>query len=164
MLLLSLTSLVNAQDGASTPLPTGIDNKPADEPKKEEPAPAQPEAKPAETPAQRPEEHHEEPHHEESDEFLKNSTSSIRLESISPAQGPTTGDTKVVVRGGPFAKYQAEHPEPKCRFGDVTVGGMYVPCPIKHPKVYEREGGRNERTTICIQCENNPPLAKADNV
>jgi hypothetical protein len=40
MLLLSLTSLVNAQDGANTPLPTGIDNQGPDAPKKDEPAPA----------------------------------------------------------------------------------------------------------------------------
>lgn len=45
MLLLSLTTLVGAQDGASAPLPGGIDSK-APEPKKDEPAPA-PAAPPA---------------------------------------------------------------------------------------------------------------------
>lgn len=95
-----------------------------------------------------PEEHHEEA--SVGDEFLKPSNSSIRLESISPSMGPASGDTKVTVRGGPFAKYEAEHPEPKCRFGDAVVGGMYVPCPPKAAKIYEKEGGVNQRTSMCI--------------
>ena len=42
---------------------------------------------------------------------------SITISSISPAHGPTTGDTRVTVRGGPFASYMKLYPEPKCRFG-----------------------------------------------
>ena len=84
------------------------------------------------------------------DKFLANGKPRIRIESISPAHGPTTGDTKVVVRGGPFAQFQAEHPEPKCKFGDQTVGGAYVPCPPTQPKMYEKEGGRTARTAMCI--------------
>jgi hypothetical protein len=82
------------------------------------------------------------------------------MTSISPAHGPTTGDTKVTVRGGPFAIYQQEHPEPKCRFGDAVVGGAYVPCPPRQPKSYEKEGGRVSRTDLCIQCENSPKFVK----
>lgn len=37
--------------------------------------------------------------------FLKNGKPSVKLESIHPAQGPTTGETRVVVRGGPFAMF-----------------------------------------------------------
>lgn len=165
MLLLSLSTLVNAQDGANTPLPTGISNTAPDAGKKDEPAPAAPPAadsKPpqempttppaapetppaaAETPAAAAEET------PGGEEFLKTSNYSIHLESIYPAQGPATGDTKVTVRGGPFAKYEAEHPEPKCKFGDAVVGGMYVPCPPKAAKIYEKEGGQNLRTTMCI--------------
>lgn len=84
------------------------------------------------------------------EEFLKNFNSSIHLESIYPAEGPATGDTKVTVRGGPFAKYEAEHPSPQCKFGDAIVGGMYVPCPPKAAKIYEKEGGQHTRTTTCI--------------
>lgn len=56
--------------------------------------------------------------------------------------GPVTGDTKVTVRGGPFAQYMQEHPEPKCKFGDTIVGGAYVPCQSRAPRYYEREGIR----------------------
>jgi hypothetical protein len=114
--------------------------------------PAAPEAKKEETPAapEAPPAAAEPAQEAAGDEFLKNSNSSIRLESIYPAMGPATGDTKVTVRGGPFAKYEAEHPEPKCRFGDAVVGGMYVPCPPKAAKIYEKEGGHFQRTSMCI--------------
>jgi outer membrane biosynthesis protein TonB len=129
MLLLSLTTFVTAQDGATPPLPTGIDSKTPDEPKKEEPAPTPaaetkpadapaPESKPAETPAPEskpaeapapeapaPPPAEEEHEHKDGEEFLKNTTASVaKIDSISPAHGPSTGDTRVTVRGGPFAK------------------------------------------------------------
>ena len=92
------------------------------------------------------------------EDFLKDGKPRIRIDNISPAHGPTTGDTKVIVRGGPFAQYQQEHPEPKCKFGDQAVAGAYVPCPARQPKVYEREGSHTQRTSLCIQCENSPAL------
>jgi len=61
--------------------------------------------------------------------FLKNGKPNVKLESISPGHGPTTGDTRVTVRGGPFAMFQNEHPEPKCKFGENIVGAAYVACP-----------------------------------
>lgn len=61
--------------------------------------------------------------------FLKSGKPVIKIEDINPQHGPSYGDTRVVVRGGPFAPYMEQHPSPTCRFGDVVVGGAYVPCP-----------------------------------
>ena len=90
--------------------------------------------------------------------FLANGRPRITIESISPAHGPVTGDTRVTVRGGPFDSYAASYPEPKCRFGSdqMIVAGAYVACPQKARKVYEREAKRTERTHTCVQCENSP--------
>lgn len=163
MLLLSMTTIVSAQDGATAQLPVGISDK---TPKKDDPAPAAPAAS-ADSNSTAPEPPKEEEHHaeepgkegEKEDEFLKSGKPRIKIDSISPTHGPVTGDTKVVVRGGPFAQYQQEHPEPKCKFGDSVVGGAYVPCPPKQPKAYEKEGTRMTRTSLCIQCENSPKFA-----
>lgn len=166
LLLLSLTTLVGAQDGATQQLPTGIDNKTPDNPKKkdDEPQPAitAKDTAPANFSAPPPEPPKDEPAAPPQEEFLKDGKPRLHIDSISPAHGPTTGDTKVVVRGGPFAQYQQEHPEPKCKFGDQAVAGAYVPCPPRQPKVYEREGSHHTRTSLCIQCENSPPLARAE--
>ena len=40
-----------------------------------------------------------------SDGFLKMGKPSVSIKSISPAHGPVSGDTRVLVRGGPFAQY-----------------------------------------------------------
>lgn len=160
MLLLSLTTFVGAQDGATATLPTGIVNKTPEKPKEEEPKkdppPPPPEPEKKEEPPKE-EEHKEEPSGEhaaepgkEDDKFLKDGKKKIKIDSIHPTHGPTYGDTKVIVRGGPFAQYQQEHPEPKCKFGDAVVGGAYVPCPAKQPKAYEKEGSRATRTMLCI--------------
>jgi len=63
------------------------------------------------------------------------------------------------VRGGPFKGEQAKFPEPKCRFGSdqMTVGASYVPCTKHAPKVSEKEGKREQRSFMCIYCENSPP-------
>ena len=57
----------------------------------------------------------------------------IRIKSIFPAQGPITGDTRVLVRGGPFSKWEDDYKFPKCRFGDADnsteVSAEYVTCP-----------------------------------
>lgn len=163
MLLLSLTHLVGAQDGATSQLPTGIVNKTPDKPKEEEPKKDPPPPPAEEKKEEKVEEKKEEEHHDEAnpehaaeggaggdDKFLKDGKKRIKIDSIHPTHGPTYGDTKVIVRGGPFAQYQQEHPEPKCKFGDAVAGGAYVPCPLKQPKAYEKEGGRAQRTALCI--------------
>lgn len=91
--------------------------------------------------------------------FLKNGKPRIVIDSITPDHGPSTGGTKVMVRGGPFAQFQNDHPEPVCKFGDARVAATYVQCPPRAKKAYEREGGHWERTALCIQCEDSPKLA-----
>ena len=95
---------------------------------------------------------------DQSSGFLTNGRPRITVESISPAHGPVTGDTRVTVRGGPFDTYAASYPEPKCRFGSdqMIVAAAYVACPARARRVYEREARRSERTATCVQCENSP--------
>lgn len=163
-----MTTIVNAQDGATAALPTGIDNKAPDAPaadaKKQDDQPIQiagsQQAPGDNTTAPTPEPTQE----VKEEEFLKshNNNSLFVLTSIMPAHGPSTGDTRVLVRGGPFAKWQQEHPEPTCKFGDAKVSATYVPCSVEHHKATEYEMGHKDRTTTCIQCENAPPLGKND--
>lgn len=41
----------------------------------------------------------------------------LTVDSIEPEGGPTKGNTRVLVRGGPFAGLEAIFPHPKCKFG-----------------------------------------------
>ena len=68
---------------------------------------------------------------EQSADFLKTGKPTIAIDSLFPAHGPVTGDTRVIVRGGPFNVHKDEYPEPKCRFGtdDMIVAAAYTSCP-----------------------------------
>jgi hypothetical protein len=87
---------------------------------------------------------------EEDTSFLGNQ--GVTITGISPAHGPTNGETRVVVRGGPFGRYMKLYPDPKCRFGsdDKQVSATYVSCPEKALKYFEKEGKKANRTKICI--------------
>ena len=97
--------------------------------------------------------------------FLKQSISSeenlnIRIKGIEPASGPTTGETRVIVRLDNFnADLIDDYPHPNCRFGSVsnTVNATYVKCTPNPRKIGEREPLPSEKTEICIQCENSRP-------
>jgi hypothetical protein len=55
----------------------------------------------------------------------------LSVDSIEPEGGPTTGNTRVLVRGGPFGEgLDAIYPRPKCKFGkyDMVVDATYVLC------------------------------------
>lgn len=54
----------------------------------------------------------------------------IIINSIEPEAGPTEGETKVLVRGGPFDNLVSVYPRPKCRFGvnSRIVEATYVSC------------------------------------
>ena len=95
------------------------------------------------------------------DEFLQGALGKpqFTISSITPAHGPLTGDTKVVVRGGPFAKYSLVYTEPKCRFGNTTmvVSAAYISCAPKARGWSEKEAKKMERTDTCVQCEGSPP-------
>ena len=41
----------------------------------------------------------------------------LEIDSIEPAGGPTTGETRVLVRGGPFEEMDLLYPNPVCKFG-----------------------------------------------
>jgi hypothetical protein len=70
---------------------------------------------------------------EQAGDFLQTGKPLVAIQSIYPAHGPVTGDTRVIVRGGPFGGYKDTYPEPKCRFGsdEMVVAAAYVTCPPK---------------------------------
>ena len=41
----------------------------------------------------------------------------IQIDSIEPEGGPITGETRVLVHGGPFRDMELLYPRPKCKFG-----------------------------------------------
>lgn len=88
------------------------------------------------------------------DDFLAGSLGKPKftITSITPAHGPITGDTKITVRGGPFAKYSLVYTEPKCRFGNNTliVGATYVSCTVKARNWDEKEAKKAERSDTCV--------------
>ena len=107
----------------------------------------------------------------------------VEIDSISPEGGPTTGETKVIVRGGPFKDMELIHPHPKCKFGrnDRIVPGTYVSCTEKPLRVEENEGNRKNRVSrslfakrfplitlivlknaVCIACEGSPAVGKPE--
>lgn len=54
----------------------------------------------------------------------------VEIDSIEPEGGPTSGSTRVLVRGGPFYEMNILFPKPKCKFGkhDLVVDATYVMC------------------------------------
>lgn len=56
----------------------------------------------------------------------------LHIHSIEPEGGPTDGDTRVLVRGGPFYNLLSVYPHPKCRFGSNKriVDADYVACSV----------------------------------
>lgn len=54
----------------------------------------------------------------------------FHVESITPRAGPTTGGTRVTVRGPQIENVVDAFPKPKCRFGKVgqEVDATYIAC------------------------------------
>lgn len=76
----------------------------------------------------------------------------ISLNSIQPSNGPTTGYTRVKVRGGPFKQYIDQYPHPKCKFGNLPnglVSATYVTC-TENYNVFTKEAKHNDRNYTCI--------------
>lgn len=65
----------------------------------------------------------------------------VSVDSIEPEGGPTSGNTRVLVRGGPFQDLQILYPKPKCKFGkyDMIVDATYVLCTTSPTAIEEHE-------------------------
>ena len=65
----------------------------------------------------------------------------LSVDSIEPEGGPTYGNTRVLVRGGPFADLQLLFPHPKCKFGShsMVVEATYVLCTTSPTPIEELE-------------------------
>ena len=74
---------------------------------------------------------------------------SVSVDSIEPEGGPITGDTRVLVRGGPFNDMQQTYPSPKCKFGkmDNVVAATYVLC-TSSPTATEQTEARHKDKVI----------------
>ena len=69
----------------------------------------------------------------------------LEIDSIEPTGGPTTGETRVLIRGGPFEDMDLLYPKPKCKFGsnDRVVEATYVKC-TQRPSAMEEKEGKNK--------------------
>jgi hypothetical protein len=94
------------------------------------------------------------------EDLLNEPTPKIRLHGIEPAQGPITGETRVLVRGGPFTHWERDYPNPKCKFGAdaYIVPATYVSCAQNITSVFTREARSKDREFKCLQCDNNAPV------
>ena len=74
----------------------------------------------------------------------------LEIDSIEPTGGPTTGDTRVLVRGGPFEEMDLIYPNPMCKFGanDRVVKATYVKCSKRPISMVELEG-KNKLKVSC---------------
>ncbi len=84
----------------------------------------------------------------------------VSADAIEPEGGPITGDTRVLVRGGPFGRLSAIFPKPKCRFGksDRTVAANYVTCSTSPRRPGEAEARKRQKNDTCLQCDNSPEV------
>ena len=89
----------------------------------------------------------------------------IYINSIVPNAGPTTGNTRVTVRGSNL-KPSDEYPNPVCKFGTKRniIKATYVTCtPLpRHPD--EPEPTTPEKTAYCLECDPSPAFSEADMV
>ena len=73
----------------------------------------------------------------------------LMIDSIEPEAGPITGETRVLVRGGPFEDMTLLYPRPKCKFGanDRIVEATYVRCTDKPLKMEDDEGRGKDKVS-----------------
>lgn len=74
----------------------------------------------------------------------------LQIDSIEPEGGPMSGDTRVLVRGGPFEDMTLLYPRPKCKFGanDRIVDATYVKCHERPLKTEDWEGHSKNKVSI----------------
>ena len=73
----------------------------------------------------------------------------LQIDSIEPEGGPITGETRVLVRGGPFEDMTLLYPKPKCKFGanDRVVEATYVKCHTSPLKMEDNEGKSKDKVS-----------------
>ena len=78
-------------------------------------------------------------------QYASDSDLVVTIDSIEPSAGPTSGETRVLVRGGPFFEMDLLYPKPMCKFGsnDRVVSATYVKCTEK-PSAMEDLEGKNK--------------------
>lgn len=88
----------------------------------------------------------------------------VEVDSIDPIGGPTSGETRVTVRGGPFHDMHLIYPKPKCKFGkrDMVVSATYVSCTETPLDMLQIEGKSHNRQGTCLMCENSPANDEAE--
>ena len=76
----------------------------------------------------------------------------LMIDSIEPEGGPITGETRVLVRGGPFEDMALLYPRPKCKFGanDRVVEATYVKCHEKPLKMEDNEGKSRDKVSLIL--------------
>lgn len=79
----------------------------------------------------------------------KNDETGLAIDSIEPEGGPITGETRVLVHGGPFEDMALLYPRPKCKFGsnDRTVEATYVKCHHRPLSMEENEGKSKDKVS-----------------
>ena len=88
------------------------------------------------------------------------STEDIRILGIEPNSGPESGETRVLVRlQNVNIDLEKIYKHPSCRFGSTKyiVRAIFAKCAPHPRKVGEREPTPEEKTELCIQCENSLP-------
>lgn len=74
----------------------------------------------------------------------------LTVDSIEPEGGPTLGNTRVLVRGGPFLNLATVYAHPKCKFGkyNMVVDATYVSCTTSPTKIEEYEPRHRNKVKI----------------
>jgi hypothetical protein len=92
-------------------------------------------------------------------ERIKSGDLKFKIDSITPRAGPTTGNTRVTVRGPQIEDLVDAFPKPMCRYGKVgmEVDATYVACTRTPLTFYQAERGEaSKKNHTCIECEGSP--------
>jgi hypothetical protein len=77
--------------------------------------------------------------------------SQVKIRNISPPMGPTSGNTRVVVRGEGL-QLNPKHQHPICKFGTNknTVPATYIKCTPEPQNVNEMNPDTKDLTDDCL--------------
>ena len=64
------------------------------------------------------------------------------------------GETRVLVRGGPFQRWELQYPRPMCKFGDYIVDATYVTCTEHKTRFDQKEAKHKGRVSEIIDLFN----------